>query len=76
MNWGYQNTEAEAHEQLDYSISRGINFIDTAEMYAVPPDPKTCYLTETYIGNWIEKRGKRDDFILATKIAGSTKNNP
>jgi aryl-alcohol dehydrogenase-like predicted oxidoreductase len=76
MNWGYQNTEAEAHEQLDYSISRGINFIDTAEMYAVPPDPKTCYLTETYIGNWIEKRGKRDDFILATKIAGSVKNNP
>jgi aryl-alcohol dehydrogenase-like predicted oxidoreductase len=76
MNWGYQNTETEAHEQLDYSISRGINFIDTAEMYAVPPDPKTCYLTETYIGNWIEKRGKRDDFILASKIAGSAKNNP
>lgn len=76
MNWGYQNNQIEAYEQLDYSLSRGINFIDTAEMYAVPPDPKTCYITETYIGSWIEKRGKRDDFILASKITGTGWNNP
>jgi aryl-alcohol dehydrogenase-like predicted oxidoreductase len=75
MTWGYQNSEREAHEQLDYTLSTWVNFIDTAEMYAVPPDPKTCYLTESYIGNWIEKRGNRSDFILASKITGSQKNN-
>lgn len=77
MNWGNsQNDETDAHEQLDYGIAHGINFIDTAEMYAVPPDPKTCGLTETYIGNWLEKTGKRKDIILATKITGGMKNNP
>lgn len=70
MNWGYQNTELEAHEQLDYALSRWINFIDTAEVYPVPPDAKTYGLTETYIGNWIQKRGKRNDIILATKVVG------
>lgn len=49
MNWGAQNNEQEAHEQLDYAVDAGINFIDTAEMYAVPPDPKTQGLTETYV---------------------------
>jgi len=70
MNWGTFNTEAEAHEQLDYALSHGVNFIDTAEMYPVPPDPKLQGTTETWIGNWIEKRGKRDDFYLASKVSG------
>ena len=70
MTWGNQNTEAEAHEQLDYAMDRGINFIDTAEMYPVPADPKTQGRTEQYIGTWIKARGKRDDFILASKITG------
>ncbi len=56
MTWGEQNTEAEAHEQLDYALSQGINFIDTAEMYAVPPRPETYGLTETYIGTWLKPR--------------------
>lgn len=70
MTWGHQNTEAEAHEQLDYAISRGINFIDTAEMYAVPPRAETYTLTEQYLGRWLAKSGKRNDLIIATKIAG------
>ncbi len=70
MTWGQQNTESEAHEQLDYALAQGINFIDTAEMYSVPGRPETQGRTEEYIGNWIEKRGRRDDFILASKIAG------
>lgn len=70
MTWGEQNTEQDAHEQLDYALSREINFIDAAEMYPVPPKPETQGLTETYIGTWLNQRGKRDDVILATKIAG------
>lgn len=70
MTWGEQNTEQEAHEQLDYALERDINFIDTAEMYPVPPKPKTQGLTEQYIGTWLNKRGKRDDLVLATKVAG------
>ena len=70
MTWGQQNTEAEAHEQLDYALSQNINFIDTAEMYPVPPTKDTQGLTETYIGTWLNKRGKRDDIILASKLAG------
>jgi aryl-alcohol dehydrogenase-like predicted oxidoreductase len=70
MTWGEQNTEAEAHEQLDYALSQGINFIDTAEMYAVPPRPETYGMTETYIGTWLKKRQDRDKIILATKVAG------
>jgi len=70
MTWGEQNTEAEAHEQLDYAIGRGINFIDTAEMYPVPGRAETQGRTESYIGTWIKARGKRDDFILASKITG------
>ena len=75
MVWGAQNNEQEAHEQLDYAVAHWINFIDTAEMYAIPPDPKTCGLTETYVWNWLEKRWNRKDIILATKVTGSTKNN-
>jgi len=70
MTWGQQNSEAEAHEQLDYALERGINFIDTAEMYPVPADAKTQGLTETYIGTWLAARGQRDDVILASKVTG------
>lgn len=70
MNWGTFNTEPQAHEQLDYALSRGVNFIDTAEMYPVPPDSKLQGTTENWIGNWIEKRAKRDDFYLASKVTG------
>lgn len=70
MTWGEQNTEQEAFEQLNYALEREINFIDTAEMYPVPPKPKTQGLTEQYIGNWLAQRGKRDDLVLATKVAG------
>lgn len=71
MTWGYQNTEQEAHEQLDYALSHGINFIDTAEMYAVPPSKDTYGITETYIGSYFKKNpAAREKVILATKIAG------
>ena len=71
MTWGQQNTEKQAHEQLSYAIDeRGINFIDTAEMYPVPGRRETQGRTESYIGSWLKDRGKRDDLILATKITG------
>lgn len=70
MTWGEQNTQAEAHEQLDYALGRGINFIDAAEMYPVPGKAETQGRTEEYIGRWIKARGKRDDFILASKVTG------
>ncbi len=69
MTWGIQNTEAEAHEQLDYALSQGINFIDTAEIYPVPPDPSVQGRTEAYLGTWLAKRGKHDDLIIASKVA-------
>lgn len=69
MTFGEQNSEAEAHQQLDYAVSCGVNFIDTAEMYPVPPRGETAGLTETYVGNWL-KRQQRDQLVLATKIAG------
>ncbi|MBY5948704.1 NADP(H)-dependent aldo-keto reductase [Photobacterium rosenbergii] len=70
MTFGEQNNEQEAHSQLDLAFERGINFIDTAEMYPVPPNAKSQGLTETYIGNWLKKTGKRDKVVLATKVAG------
>ncbi len=70
MNFGEQNTEKDAHEQLDYATSQGINFIDTAEVYPVPPNEDSQGRTESYIGTWLKKRGKRDDLIIATKVAG------
>jgi aryl-alcohol dehydrogenase-like predicted oxidoreductase len=70
MTFGEQNTEADAFEQLDRAVDVGINFIDTAEMYPVPPMAQTQGLTETYIGNWLAARGHRDQLILATKVAG------
>ncbi|RTZ24545.1 NADP(H)-dependent aldo-keto reductase [Vibrio penaeicida] len=70
MTFGEQNTESEAFSQLDYALERGINFIDTAEMYPVPPNSDTQGRTEEYIGNWIKKSGKREKVVLATKVAG------
>lgn len=70
MTWGKQNTEAEAHEQLDYALDRGINFIDVAEMYPVPGEAKTQGRTEQYIGTWNAERKNRDKYILATKVTG------
>jgi aryl-alcohol dehydrogenase-like predicted oxidoreductase len=71
MNWGQQNSEAQAHEQLDYAIAQGINFIDTSEIYPIPPDPEKQGTTERYIGTWLAKRGKRDDLIIASKTSSS-----
>jgi len=70
MTWGQQNTEEEGHEQLDYALEKGINFIDTAEMYSVPANKDTQGSTEKIIGTWFKKTGNRDKVILATKIAG------
>ena len=70
MTYGEQNTESDAHEQLNYAVSQGINFIDTAEMYAVPARAETQGKTEKYIGTWLKSQGKRENLILATKIAG------
>lgn len=69
MTWGQQNSEPEAHEQLDYAVDQGINFIDTAEMYPVPPNAKTQGKTEKYLGTWLKKQ-KRDSLFVATKVAG------
>lgn len=70
MTFGEQNSEAEAHAQLDYAIGRGVNFIDAAEMYPVPPRAETQGRTEAYIGSWLKARGGRDKLIVATKVAG------
>ncbi len=73
MTFGEQNNEAEAHNQLDYAIERGINFIDTAEIYPVMPRGETQGRTEQYIGTWLKKSGRRDEIILATKAAGPSR---
>jgi aryl-alcohol dehydrogenase-like predicted oxidoreductase len=70
MTWGTQNTEKDAFEQMDYSVSQGINFFDTAEIYSVPPTSDSFGKTEVMIGNWFEKRKNRDKIILASKVAG------
>ncbi len=70
MTWGEQNSEAEAHSQIDFALERGINFMDTAEMYPVPPKAETAGRTEEYIGSWLAKSGKRDQWVLASKAAG------
>lgn len=70
MTFGQQNTEADAHEQISYALEAGVNFLDTAELYAVPPKAETQGLTETYIGTWFKKTGMRDRWVVATKIAG------
>ncbi|MEM0951354.1 MAG: NADP(H)-dependent aldo-keto reductase [Cyanobacteria bacterium P01_H01_bin.74] len=70
MTWGDQNTEAEAHEQMDFALENGINFFDAAELYPVPPKAETAFRTEAYIGNWFEHRKNRGKVILATKVCG------
>ncbi|AER31445.1 NADP(H)-dependent aldo-keto reductase [Pantoea ananatis] len=75
MTFGEQNSEADAHAQLDLALSSGINLIDTAEMYPVPPRPETQGLTEKYIGSWLKKTGSRDKIVLASKVAGPTRGN-
>lgn len=70
MTWGEQNTESEAFEQLEYATGAGVNFIDAAEMYPVPPRAETQGLTEQYLGNWLARRGRRDDLVIASKVAG------
>ena len=69
MTWGEQNTEAEAHAQLEWAVDNDINFVDTAEMYPVPPQAATQGRTEAYLGRWIAKHG-RDGLVIATKVAG------
>ncbi|MGB0896586.1 MAG: NADP(H)-dependent aldo-keto reductase [Flavobacteriaceae bacterium] len=73
MTFGNQNTEQEAYEQMNYALDEGVNFFDTAEMYAVPPSAATQGKTEEYIGNWFAKFGKRNEVVLATKIAGPSR---
>jgi len=70
MTWGEQNDQAQAFAQIDRAKTAGINFIDTAEMYPVPPRPETYATTEQYIGDYFQSRGERADWIIATKIAG------
>ena len=69
MTWGEQNTQAEAASQLDYALAQGINFIDTAEMYPVPPNATTQGRTESFLGNLLA-RHRRDGLVIATKVAG------
>ena len=75
MTWGQQNTEAEGHAQLDRAIGRGINFIDTAEMYSIPPRAETQGSTERIIGTWLAARGGRDKVIIASKVSGRSTAN-
>ncbi|MFV0430593.1 MAG: aldo/keto reductase [Alphaproteobacteria bacterium] len=70
MTWGNQNSQDEAFEQIEYALNQGVNFIDTAEIYAFPPSKDRYGKTETIIGNWFKKTGRRDDVILATKMMG------
>ena len=71
MTWGEQNTQEEGFEQMSYALDQGINFFDTAELYAVPPKKETYGKTEEIIGNWFEQNKNRNKVILATKIAGN-----
>ncbi len=70
MTWGQQNTAEQAFEQMDYAVSQGVNFFDTAELYAIPPKAETYGRTEEIIGAWQKTRGKREQIVLASKIAG------
>ena len=73
MTWGEQNTQEEGFEQMDYALDQGVNFWDTAELYAVPPKAETFGHTEAIIGNWFKKTKKRNEVILATKVAGPSR---
>jgi aryl-alcohol dehydrogenase-like predicted oxidoreductase len=69
MTWGEQNSERDAHLQLDFALAHGVNFIDTAEMYPVPPSARTYSRTEAYLGSWLVNQ-KRDQLVIASKVAG------
>ncbi|MDZ7748297.1 MAG: NADP(H)-dependent aldo-keto reductase [Halofilum sp. (in: g-proteobacteria)] len=71
MTWGEQNSEADAHDQLDVALEHGVNFIDTAEMYPFPCTGETCGDTERFIGSWLARRGGRERLLLATKVSGN-----
>ena len=73
MTWGEQNTQEEGFEQMDFALDQGVNFWDTAELYAVPPKAETFGHTEEIIGNWFKKTKKRNEVILATKVAGPSR---
>jgi aryl-alcohol dehydrogenase-like predicted oxidoreductase len=70
MTWGEQNTQPQAFEQMDYAVSNGVNFFDTAELYPIPPRAETYGKTEEIIGQWLKSRGKREDIVLASKVCG------
>lgn len=70
MTWGNQNSEVEGHEQLDYALDQGVNFIDTAELYPVPATAEMSGRTSKIIGTWLKKTGHRDKVVIASKIAG------
>jgi aryl-alcohol dehydrogenase-like predicted oxidoreductase len=72
MTWGRQNNIEEAHQQIDYALDQGVNFIDTAELYAIPANASSYGLTEAIIGDWFAKTGRRNDVLLATKVGGGT----
>ena len=72
MTWGEQNSQSEAFDQMDYAVEKGINFFDTAELYAVMPRKETYGKTEEIIGNWFQKTGKRQNIVLASKIASKS----
>ncbi|MFL2885050.1 MAG: aldo/keto reductase [Candidatus Pelagibacter sp.] len=74
MTWGEQNSEKEGFEQMDFALSRGVNFWDTAEIYSIPMREETYGETERIIGNWFQKTKKRNDIVLATKVCGNTSN--
>ena len=73
MTWGVQNSEEDAHRQLDMAFARGINFIDTAEMYPIPVSATVQGRTESYIGSWLKKTGNRNRAIVATKVSGRSR---
>ncbi|MFA9187423.1 NADP(H)-dependent aldo-keto reductase [Flavobacterium sp. FBOR7N2.3] len=74
MTFGQQNTEADGHAQMDYAVANGINFFDTAEMYSIPAREETYGSTEKILGTWFKKSGKREEIVLASKIAGPNPN--
>jgi aryl-alcohol dehydrogenase-like predicted oxidoreductase len=74
MTFGQQNTETEGHAQMDYALEKGVNFFDTAEMYSVPARQETYGSTEKILGTWFKKTGKREEIVLASKIAGPNPN--
>ena len=74
MTWGEQNSEKEGFEQMNFALSRGVNFWDTAEIYSIPMREETYGETERIIGNWFQKTKKRNDIVLATKVCGNTSN--